>query len=106
MKTQNEIFESAIDRALERQPEVAGPTDFAARVRAALPAAPPAQRRMSAGRLAGTVGLVALVVALCWLAVGAMPSYGSLRFDLELAVLVELAAVAAWMGRGFGVRES
>ena len=33
-------FEAAITRALDRKPEVAVPVDFAARVRASLPAQP------------------------------------------------------------------
>ena len=105
MKSQDERLEMAIGRALERQPDVLVPVEFAARVRAQLPAAPPARRRMSAGRVAGTIGLIALVVALCWLGAGTPPSFGSLRFDLELAVLVELAAVAAWMGKDLGAKE-
>jgi ferric-dicitrate binding protein FerR (iron transport regulator) len=104
MRLQDERLERAIERVLERQPEVEVPVEFAARVRAKLPAVPPVRRRMSAGRLAGTVGLMVLVVALCWLGAGTVPSFGSLRFDLELAVLVELAAVAAWMGRDSGAR--
>jgi hypothetical protein len=97
-----------IDQALARQPEVVVPEGFAARVRAELPAVCagrlPAWRRMGAGRLAGAVAMAGLAVAFCWLAPGARPDFGSLRFDLELVVLAEMAAVGWWVGQGSGLR--
>jgi hypothetical protein len=39
-----------------------------------------------------------LVLALCWLAPHARPSFESVAFDLEMVLVVELAGVAAWLG--------
>ncbi|MGA7158963.1 MAG: hypothetical protein WBY53_19110 [Acidobacteriaceae bacterium] len=91
-------FEAAITRALERQPEVAVPADFAARVRAALPAQPKVQARRSVSQTTATVAVVAMVLALCMLAPHVRPSVSSLGFDLEMLMVVELAGVAAWLG--------
>ena len=90
-------LEAAITRVLERQPEVVVPGDFAARVRASLPAQPKVRVRRSVGRLAGTAAAAGLVVGLCWLAPHAQPSFESLAFDMEMLMLVELACVSAWL---------
>jgi ferric-dicitrate binding protein FerR (iron transport regulator) len=90
-------LEAAITRALERQPEVVVPEDFAARVRALLPAQPKVKARRSVGKIAGTAGAAALIVALCWLAPHTQPNFGSLAFDMEMLLLIELAGVAAWL---------
>lgn len=104
----NQAIDRAIEQALQQQTNVAVPEGFAARVRAQLPAVRPAPRRfwqrMSAGQMAGLVGLVALVAAFCWLAPGARPDFMSLRFDLELVVLGEMAGVGWWVGKGIGAR--
>jgi hypothetical protein len=92
------VLAAAITRALERQPEVVVPEDFAARVRVALPARRKVRERRSVGRLAAGVAAVGLVLALCWLAPHARPSFGSVAFDLEMVLLMELAGVAAWLG--------
>jgi hypothetical protein len=52
---------------------------------------------MSASRVTGLVGASVLVVALCWLAPHAAPSFSSLAFDMELLLLAELAGVAMWL---------
>lgn len=89
--------ESAITRALEQPPAVAVPADFAARVRGALPARPPRRRGRSAARVAATAAAAASLVGLCWLAPHAAPDFQSMAFDMELALLAELAAIAAWL---------
>jgi len=91
-------FEAAITRALDRKPEVVVPADFAARVRASLPAQPKVKARRSVGREVGMVATVGLVLALGWLDPHARPSFGSVAFDLEMVLVVELMGVAAWLG--------
>jgi hypothetical protein len=91
-------FEAAITRALDRKPEVVVPVDFAARVRASLPAQPKVNARRSVGREVGMVATAGLVLALCWLAPHARPSFESVAFDLEMVLVVELMGVAAWLG--------
>jgi hypothetical protein len=91
-------FEAAITRALDRKPEVVVPMDFAVKVRASLPAQPKVRAQRSVGRLAAGVATVGLVLALCWLAPHARPSFGSMAFDLEMVLVVELMGVAAWLG--------
>ena len=91
-------FEATITRALDRKPEVVVPADFAAKVRASLPPRPKVRTQRSAGRTAAGVAAVGLVVALCWLAPHARPSFGSVAFDLEMVLVVELMGVAAWLG--------
>lgn len=91
-------FEDAITRALDRKPEVTVPVDFAAKVRASLPAQPKVRVQRSAGRMAAGVGAAGLLVALCWLAPHARPSFASVAFDLEMVLVLELVGVAAWLG--------
>ncbi|HEY5382310.1 MAG TPA: hypothetical protein VIJ65_08635 [Acidobacteriaceae bacterium] len=91
------LMEAAITRALELQPEVVVPEDFAARVRASLPVQPKARARRSVGRIAGTAAAAGLIVALCWMAPHTQPSFASVAFDMELLVLAELAGIAAWL---------
>ena len=98
MSDEERMDEAAITRALERQPEVRVPVDFAAKVRAALPAQPTVRVRRSVGRMAAAVAAAGLVLALCWLAPHARPSFESVAFDLEMVLVVELAGVAAWLG--------
>jgi len=97
MSDANEL-EAAITRALDRKPEVRIPVDFAARVRAALPAQPKVQARRSVGQGVAGVAAMGLVLALCWLAPHARPSFESVAFDLEMVLVVELMGVAAWLG--------
>ena len=91
-------FEAAITRALDRKPEVAVPADFAAKVRAALPAQPKVRARRSVGRITAGVGAGGLVLALCWLAPHARPGIQNMAFGLEMVLVVELMGVAAWLG--------
>ncbi len=98
MSDEERMDEAAITRALERQPEVVVPVDFAAKVRAALPAQSKVRARRSVGRMVAAAAAAGLVLALCWLAPHARPSFGSVAFDLEMVMVVELAGVAAWLG--------
>jgi hypothetical protein len=98
MSDEERMVEAAITRALERQPEVVVPVDFAAKVRAALPAQQKVRERRSARRMAAGVAAVGLLLALCLLAPHARPSFESVAFDLEMVLVVELAGVAAWLG--------
>ncbi len=91
-------FEDAVTRALDRKPEVVVPEDFAAKVRAALPAQPKVRVQRSVGRGVAVVAAAGLVLALCWLAPHARPSIDSMAFDLEMVLVVELMGVAAWLG--------
>lgn len=93
-----EGLEAAIQRALEACPAVEVPESFAARVRASLPARTRPRRRRSRGQMAGILSAAVLVMAMCWLAQRAQPSFANLAFDLELAMMAELSGVAAWLG--------
>lgn len=95
-------LDAGIAGALEQAPEVAIPADFAARVRASLPTRPLARPRPSAARIAATGAAAASLVALCWLAPHAPPSFQSLAFDMELALLAELAVIAGWLATARG----
>ncbi len=92
-------LDAAITRAIEQPPEIAIPDNFAARVRAGLPAQPQMRRRTSVARAAGTGAAAAALVALCWLAPHSTPNFQSMAFDVELALLAEVAAIAAWLAR-------
>jgi hypothetical protein len=90
-------FEAAITHALEQSPMVAVPFDFAARVRASLPAQSASRVPRSLGRLYAAIAVIALLVTLCAIAPHATPSFTNIAFDLELTLLVELAGIAAWL---------
>jgi hypothetical protein len=90
-------FEAAITRALEQAPTLTIPADFAARVRASLPAPAPARSSRSLGRLHAIIAVVALLVTLGVIAPHTTPSFTNIAFDLELTLLVELAGIAAWL---------
>ena len=110
--TDEQMVEAEIVRVLEQKPAVTVPADFAAKVRAALPA----QKKVRAARFGGrfarrslgrTVAVAAvggLVVGLCLLAPHARPSFESVAFDVEMVMLLELGLVGAWLGRA-GTRE-
>ena len=104
--TDDKMLEAEITRALEQKPVVAVPVDFAARVRMALPAEPKVRAGRFAGRSVGQVtavmGAIGLMAGLCLLAPHARPSFASLAFDLEMALLVELGGVVVWLGRAKG----
>jgi hypothetical protein len=97
---QSQNFEAKLTRALEQRPEVAVPAEFAARVRAALPAQMPVRARgtVRVSRTAAMVSGVVLLVAMCWLAPHSSASFRSAAFDMELVLLAELAGVVVWMG--------
>jgi hypothetical protein len=107
--TDETMLEQEITRALEQKPRVMVPVDFAARVRAALPEQTPVRVRPFAGRSLGQdVAMIAaagLVVALCLVAPHARPTFGSVAFDLEMLMFVELAGVAAWLAGSARSRE-
>ena len=90
--------EAAISRALEARRDVVVPMDFAAKVRASLPAAVPVRPRVRVGRVAAIVGAVVLLVALFVLAPHAQASFGNVVFDVELLVLAQVGGIAWWLG--------
>lgn len=100
----SEELEAAILRALEAPPAIDIPESFWARVRSGLPTRAAFRSRRSLGQTAGVVSAAVLVAGLCWLAQRAQPSFANLAFDLELALMVELAGVAAWLGLRRGIR--
>jgi hypothetical protein len=107
--SENEVLEQRIERALERQPQVVVPVEFAARVARALPARSTMRgwgvgTVRSAGKMAAGVAAVLLAGALFVLAPHAVPNFSSLAFDLELVMLAELAAVAWVLSRMDGGR--
>lgn len=92
-------YDTRLDAALAHSPEPQIPADFAARV-AARAAALPHRRRMRVpqfGPALAWVSLLLLPVALFALAPHAAPSFTNYRFDAELLLLAELAAI------GYGV---
>jgi hypothetical protein len=96
-------FEAMVTRGLEHGAEVAVPVDFAARVRAALPAVAPRRSKARVGRVALVVAAFVLAVAMFALAPHAAPTFGNLAFDLELVVIVQLAGVGYWLTAKKGV---
>ena len=94
------LEESSLQTALERKPEVQPPADFARRV--ALQAAVQPQSRLShTGSYARLTAVVTLVLVACTLFVLAprgQASFSNFVFDLELAILVQLALLAGWLG--------
>ena len=103
MKSSQTELEARITRALQRQPQTAVPAEFAARVRAALPAQKAARPAMQAGRISAIAGATVLMVALFALAPHAAPNFTSFAFDLELLMLVELGGIAYWFAARRGV---
>ena len=95
------VAESAVQAALERKPSIQPPAEFARRV-ALLTATQPQPRPARAGgyaRLTALAALVLVTLALFTLAPRAQASFGNFAFDLELAILVQLALLAWWLGR-------
>jgi hypothetical protein len=90
-------LQAGIAQALEAHPAVRVPEDFAARLRARLPAAARARRpRSSALRIGGVAVVVLLAAAFC-LAPHSAPRLSSVAFDFELGLIAELAGVTAWL---------
>jgi hypothetical protein len=90
---------AAVTRALEQPPEITIPESFAARVREALPAQTEMRRQTNVAPTVGMGAAAAALVALCWLAPHSTPNFQSMAFDVELALLAEVAAIAAWLAR-------
>jgi len=85
-------LDAAITRALEKQPEVVVPPDFAARVMRSLPARR-FRRKVPVGRIGVVAGMLALVLAMFALAPHATPQFTNFAFDLELLLLVQMAGI-------------
>lgn len=99
-------LDAAITRALERQPAVVIPADFASRAAARAVAEPQRTRSPWAGfgpRIAAVSGVL-LTGTLFAFAAHAKPSFFDLRFDLELLLLVELGVVSYVVTR-LGLRD-
>lgn len=97
--TDSTALDAAIVLSLEQAPAVEIPADFAARVRAALPAQAPRRRRSSAGRITGIVMASASLVAIFALATRIQPSLNSIAFDMEMLLIAELAVMLPWLTR-------
>jgi hypothetical protein len=101
-------LERRIDAAIERKPEPLIPSGFSAQVAlqlAARAATFPQSRRAAAfpiGRSIAWASAGLLAFALFALAPHATPSLTSFSFDVEILVLLELAAVGWGLARGFG----
>ena len=97
MQAQDDNFEAAVTRAIERGPEVTVPVNFAARVVAALPPVRPRRNPMRVGRTVALVSAGVLAVAMFALAPHAAPTFASLAFDFELVVIAQLAGIGYWL---------
>ena len=99
--TEGRPLESEIQLALESAPQPCIPADFAARVAAkaaTLPrrAAPP---QAHYGRAVSMLMAALLAVSLFIVAPHATPSFLNVGFDVELAFLAQLCALAYWLAR-------
>jgi len=94
MNTQNNL-DASITRALEKQPEVVVPAEFAGRVMRSLP--PRRQRRkIPVGRAGLVTGMMALLLAMFVLAPHATPQWTNFAFDVEVLLLVQMAGIG-WL---------
>ena len=96
MNEQN-LQDEWLTKELERVPEVVVPSNFAVRVREALPAVKPARAKVRVGRVVSMVCAVVLVVMMFVLAPHAAPKFTSVAFDVELMVLAQLAGIVYWL---------
>jgi len=88
-------LDASITRALEKQPDVAVPADFTARVMQSLP--PRRNRRkIPVGRVGLVTGMLALLLTMFVLAPHATPQWTNFAFDLEVLLLVQMAGIG-WM---------
>lgn len=97
----NDTFERRLTAALEEQPRVLIPADFATRV-AARAATLPQRARAPRAHYARSVAILLsalLVVALFVLAPHAQPSFSSVNFDLEMSAIVVLSALGYWLSQ-------
>lgn len=95
-------LEASIERALQSAPQPLVPADFAARVAAKAAALPrrAAHPRARYGRVIAMLAAAVLAVSLFVVAPHAAPSFLNIRFDVELAFLAQLCALAYWLARG------
>jgi hypothetical protein len=96
--------EQGIDAALARKPEPSISNDFASKVMARAAALPP-RRSVSSSRIGRNIAwasAVMLAVALFVIAPQAAPNLTSIRFDIEMILLVQLACLGWWLSRGYG----
>lgn len=94
-------FDARLDCALEHKAEPPIPADFAARV-ALRASAQPLRRRRPAGHFGTLIALLSaafVTVALFALAPHATPNVRSLSFDIELALIAEIAMIGGWIAR-------
>jgi hypothetical protein len=104
------LNDARLDAALAHKPQPVVPAAFAAQVvsqLAARAAALPPRRRRSAPQFGPALtwaSILLLPVALFALAPHAAPSFSNFRFDAELLLLAELAAIGYGFARGFGQR--
>ncbi len=89
--------EAVIDHFLAAGPESVIPAGFAAKVIAALPAAPVPRRSPQLASKAALVAAVALLFAMFLLAPHVAPRFTSSAFDLELLLLAQLAVITLWL---------
>ena len=101
MMTDNEV-EAMVTKVIERQPELAVPADFAARVMANLPTVRKRRAAMNLGRKMAIAGAGVLALTLFALAPHTAPSFTNFSFDVELLLLLELAGIGYW----FALKES
>jgi hypothetical protein len=96
-------MESRIDRAMEHNPDVQIPADFAAKVAARAVAQPLRRRRFKPqfGPMIALFSAPLAAVALFVLAPHASPNLKSLSFDAEVVLLAELAFIGWWITRTF-----
>lgn len=90
-------WETRVQSALERAPEVTPPVDFAARVAASLPPLKPARKPMRLGRSVALVSIGVAALAMFLLAPISSPSFSSVAFDLELVLLLQMAGIGYWL---------
>ncbi len=85
--------------ALEHQPDIRIPTDFAARVAAQAAAQPlPKARHSTSYGQAFTIAAAALLLfAMFLVAPWTQPAFSSIAFDVELAMLAQLVLIGWWV---------
>ena len=101
-------LDTRVTAALEHKPEPQIPLDFASKV-AARATAQPLRRRRHMPHFGSAIALISVplvAVALFALAPHAAPNLHSISFDLELALLGELAFIGWWVSRTFSQRLS
>jgi hypothetical protein len=97
-------LDTVIVQALERRKEIAVPEDFAARVRASLPAKPVVKRRIGVGKSVAIVMAVLAAVVVFALAPHTTMSFTSFAFDLELVMMLQLFGIVYWLAAKEGIR--